>query len=194
MYQVNRYVCADCFADPELIDFVRANAVENACSFCGNDGDAAVAARVEDVSEYFLRCISREYDLAVNQLGRVGAEGGFMGPHWDAFELATDVLEMEFPQGNEWELIRALFGDDFDQYWCPENAYGWDDLDRPKYSWEYFKKVVKHEKRFFFMDDEGDPNDMDVMTPAEILQRIFEYARQMGLFRELPAESRLNPG
>lgn len=191
MNSTAEYVCARCFTDRGLVEFVEQNAVSLSCSFCESVGETAIAAPIEDVSEHFLECVFREYDLAVNQLGWVGSEGGYMGPHWDGFDLATEVLELDFPQNNEWTLLEALFGEYFDQDWCPENAYGLDDLERPRYSWEYFRKVVMHERRYFFMDDQGDPDDAEVFSPAEILQTVFEYARDMGLFREFPAGSRI---
>ena len=43
----------------------------------------------------------------------------------------------------------------------------------------------------FFLDDEGDPNDFEVLSPAEILQTIFEYAQEMGLFKAFPEGSRI---
>ena len=191
MYRENEYVCSNCFTDPALIQFVEENAVGHDCSFCDAAGPEVTAAPIEDVSEHFLNCIGREYDLAVNQLGWDGAEGGYLGLHWDGFDLATEVIGLEFPQDNEWDLLPALFGELFDQDWCTENAYGLDDLERPQYSWEYFRRVVTYERRFFFMEDEGDPDDHEVLTPAGILETIFDYAQQMGLFRELQAGSRL---
>lgn len=185
------YVCIGCFAERGLVEFVARNAVSLSCSFCDSVGETPIAAPIAGVSEHFLQSLFREYDLAVNQLGWVGSEGGYMGPHWDGFDLATEVLELEFPQANEWALLEALFGEYFDQDWCSENAYGLDDLERPRYSWEYFRKVVMHERRYFFMDNQGDPDDAEVFSPAEILQTIFEYARNMGLFHEFPVGSRL---
>ena len=182
-------MCVNCFTDRGLIGFVEQNAVALSCSFCESVGKTAIAAPIEDVSEHFLKCLFREYDLAVNQLAY--DDGRYWGPHWDGFDLATEVLELEFPQANEWTLLRALFGELFDQDWCPENAYGLDDLERPRYSWEFFRKVVMHERRYFFMDNQGDPDDADVFSPAEVLQTTFEYALEMGLFHEFPVGSRL---
>ena len=191
MNGTDEYVCVNCFTDEGLIRFVEENAVANECSFCVSADDEAIAAPIEDVSQHFLECISREYDLAVNQLGWAGSEGGYVGLHWDGFDLATDELALEFPQANEWPLLQALFGELFDQDWCRENAYGLDDLERPGYSWECFRKVVMHQRRYFFLDDEGDPNDFEVLSPAEILQTIFEYAQEMGLFKVFPEGSRI---
>ena len=191
MREATRYVCVNCFTDPGLIRFVEENAVAQHCSFCPTTGDGIIAAPIEDVSEHFLECLQREYDLAVNQLGWVGAEGGYIGLHWDGYDLATDELQLEFPQGNDWDLLSALFGELFDQDWCQENAYGLDDSERPRYSWDHFRKVVMYERRYFFMDDAGDPDDFDVLNPSEILQMIFEYAEEMSLFRDWPAGSRV---
>ena len=191
MRATTRHVCVNCFTDPGLLRFVGENAAAHQCSFCSTTSDEPIAAPLEDVSEHFLECLQQEFDLAVNQLGWVGAEGGYIGPHWDGYELATDVLHLELPQGNDWELLSALFGEWFDQDWCQENAYGLDDSERPRYSWDHFRKVVMHERRYFFLDDAGDPDDFDVFSPSEVLQMIFEYAEEMGLFREWPAGSRV---
>ena len=166
------YVCVNCFEDLDLIRFVEQNAMALSCSFCTSVGETAIAAPIEDVSQHFLESLFREYGLAVNELGWAGSEGGYVGSHWDGFDLATEVLELEFPQGNEWALLEALSGEYFDQDWCVENPYGLDDMERLRYSWEHFRKVVMHERRFFFMDDDGDPDDLDVLSPAEILQTI----------------------
>ena len=125
MQRQNRYVCSDCFTDPGLMRFVEENAVAGECSFCGAGGTEVVAARIEDVAEHFQESLKREYDLAVNQLGWDGAEGGYLGEHWDGFDLVTEVIELEFPHGNEWDLLPALFGELFDQDWCPETPTVW---------------------------------------------------------------------
>ena len=179
------------FEDAGLKRFVDQNAVARQCSFCPTVGDNPIAAPVEDVSEHFLTCLQQEYDLAVNQLGWVGSEGGYIGLHWDGFDLATDELELEFPQDNAWELLSALFGELFDHDWCQENAYGLNDLERPQYSWDYFRKVVMYKRRYFFLDDAGEENDFSLLSPSEVLQTIFEYAEAMGLFRELAVGSRV---
>ena len=75
MNGTDEYVCVNCFTDEGLIRFVEENASAHECSFCDCAGDAGIAAPIEDVSQHFLKSISREYDLAVNQLGWIGSEG-----------------------------------------------------------------------------------------------------------------------
>lgn len=143
------------------------------------------------VSDHFLSCVFQEYDLANEQLGWIGSEVGWIGQHWDYWDLAFEVLELEFPQGNEPRILRALFGEHYEQDWCQARAYGLDDLERPRFSWEHFCKVVMHERRHFFLADEGDPLESDTLSPSEVLNTIVEYAERMDLFASLPAGTQL---
>lgn len=191
MHATDGFVCANCFGDPGLVRFVQKNAVSNGCSFCQTMGPEPIAADINLVSGHFLARVFEEYDLAVEQLGWIGSEGGWIGPHWDAWELALEELGLEFPNRNEGKLLPLLFGEHYEQDWCEENAYGLDARNRARYSWNHFCKVVMHQRRYFFLDDRGDPHEPDVYSPAEVLQTIFDYAHQLGLFRQLPCGSRL---
>ena len=86
---------------PDLVEFIAKNAVAHECSFCAATSDVPMAADMDDVSEHFLSCLFQEYDLAGNQLGWDGSEGGRIGRYWNHWDLALEVLELEFPQGNE---------------------------------------------------------------------------------------------
>ena len=80
----------------------------------------------------------------------------------------------------------SLFGEQFEQDWCTANAYGLDDSEQPRFSWDHFCNVVKHQRRHFFMEDKGDPHEPDVLSPAEILETILSYAEHMNLCESLP--------
>ena len=76
------FVCGDCFEDPGLVEFIGDNASAEECSFCATRGEEPIAAPMHEVSEHFIECLLREYDLAVNALGWTGSEGGYFGMHW----------------------------------------------------------------------------------------------------------------
>ena len=185
------FVCGDCFEDPGLVEFIGDNASAEECSFCATRGEEPIAAPMHEVSEHFIECLLREYDLAVNALGWIGSEGGYFGMHWDAEELVFDVLEMEFPKENHEQLVPQLFGAYNEEDWCERDPYGLNDQERTRYSWDRFCQVVMHERRYFFLGEDRDEDDSDVYSPGEVLGAIFEYAQQMGMLRDLPAGTNL---
>ena len=191
MHQGEKFVCVYCFEEPALVRFVREKAVSNDCSFCPARDSVPIATSMDMVAEYFIKCLLREYDFSVNQIGWDGSEGGWTYISWDAYELALDELELEFPQENERELLPYLFGDYFDLDWCEANGYGLNDLEWARYSWDHFCKVVMQERRFFFLSSDRDPDDPEVSTPGEVLRAIFDYAQRMDLFIEIPSGTRL---
>ena len=191
MYAQESFVCDNCFEDSGLVEFVRSNASATECSFCPTKDDVPIAASIDDVSAHFIECLFREYDLAVNELGWIGSEGGYIGRHWYAEELAFDELELEFPQDNLELLLPPLFGEYYDQDWCKRNPYGLDDSEWSRYSWERFCRVVMHERRYFFLGQDRESDDPEVYSPREVLSTIFDYAQEMDLFKELPAGSQL---
>ena len=143
------------------------------------------------VSDHFLSCLLQEYDLAGNQLGWDSEEGEWIGKHWDYLELGLYGLGLDFPRGNESKILQSFFGTHYDQEWCEASAYGLDDLERPRFSWDHFCNVVMHERRHFFMEDKGNPYELDSLNPAEVLNAIVDYAEHMGLFTSLPAGTQL---
>ena len=186
------FVCVNCFGDPGLVEFIREHAIAEECSFCLHKDDVPIAAAIDTVADYFMECVFQEYDLAANQLGWESAEGGWVGEDsCDAEELALHVIGLEFPQDNQDDLLPHLFGDHFDDDWCPRNAYGLNDQQRVQFSWEHFCEVVMHQRRYFFLDDEGKPYDREVYSPGEVLRTIFDYAQRVNLFRELPTGTAL---
>ena len=188
MYARELLVCDNCFKDPGLVEFIRSNASAIECSFCPTKDDVPIAASIDDVSEYFIKCLIREYDLAVNALGW---EGGYIGIHWNAGDLAADELELEFPQDNLESLLPLLFGEYFEEDWCERDPYGLSDSEWSKYSWDRFCRVVMHERRYFFVSQPRESDDPQVYSPKEVLSTIFDYAQEMNLFKELPAGSQL---
>ena len=188
MTNEKQFVCIKCFEDPGIVQFIQENAVARRCSFCSSCCESPFAAPINEVSEHFIECLFEEYDLALNQLGWVSSEGGWIGKYWDSFDLAFEEMELEFPQRNGKEILSYLFGDYYiDQDWCERNAYGLNDREKARYNWEHFCQVVMHKRRYFFQDDSGGDDDPDIDSPTETLSTIFEYAQQMGLFEVMPS-------
>ncbi len=191
MWREEQFVCVNCFDDLGLVKFIQANAGSDECSFCGSVDNAPIAAPIDEVSGHFQECLFTEYDLAGNELGWDGSEGGWIGTYWDADDLVNYVLELEFPRDNRELLLPHLFGEHREQDWCEANAYGLNDDEVASFSWSRFRRVTMHQRRFFFQDYGSDAYEHDLYSPKEVLRTIFEYAERMDLFRPLPQGARL---
>jgi hypothetical protein len=181
-------VCAKCFADQGLKDFVAAHANATKCSFCGAKGKVDIAAPLDRVVEHMLSCLSRDYDDPDNA-GMVyeSAEGGYLGKVWDSYDFLMYELALELPRDDDNALFNAIRDGFGSQLWCTRYLYSLGPDAALAYSWEKFCSLVKHERRFFFTESPSDPDDREILPPRDLLRLIAHYAVSAGLVRTLPA-------
>ena len=188
-YQVD-YVCACCFGDSALKNFVEANAVRKVCTFCDAQGDDLIAAPFLDVIEHISECLARECDTAENCLTYESAEGGYQGTVWTTYELLIDQLEIELPNDHAGRLLDAISGALGDRAWCDAQPFSLADSDRLRMSWESFCEVIKHRRRFFFMDDRRDLYD-ELLAPGAIIEAIDRWCQRLVLVADLPSGTKV---
>ena len=75
----DKYVCAECFSDYAIKEFIEQNAVDEKCSYCSNQSDKPIAAPLEELIEFIREGIETEWDDPVNCVWYESAEGGWMG-------------------------------------------------------------------------------------------------------------------
>src|SRR5258708_6286875 len=91
-------VCGDCFGEDELKAFIDSHAESQICDFCERKSRSRpIAAPLDEVVEFIIVAINREYERAVEALGWESAEGGYQGSHWDSQELLTEVIGISLP-------------------------------------------------------------------------------------------------
>ena len=180
------YVCAGCLEDEGLSAFIECNAESTRCSFCGAKNEQPLAASIDIVGEHVRICVENEYENAADHLNFESAEGGYQGLHWDSYDLIQDELEVGLPNDDSGALIGRLVDSLDGIVWCESNPYSLSPADLAKFSWDEFCRVVKHKRRFFFLD--YDDPEAELLTPSMVLDRIVNYAKFQGLFRELNPE------
>ena len=184
-------VCPKCFGDPALSRFVAGHAEYGKCGFCGRRRKSAFAARLDLVVEHINECIGRHYDDPVNGLAYESAEGGYQGDTFTSSELLEDEVGIDLPN-DDGRLLEAIADGLENEVWCGGYFYGASPEDLLRFGWEGFSETVKHELRYFFRDLDGNlGHDDDVPSPGDILDKLFEYAKDAGLFTTLPAGTRL---
>jgi hypothetical protein len=83
------------------------------------------------------------------------------------------------------------------ELWCETDPYGMSHAQQLQFSWEKFCRIIKHEKRYFFLQKEERrrrPYDDELLAPADVLETIFAFAETEGAFVTLPAGSRFYRG
>jgi hypothetical protein len=195
----DNFVCGACFGNQGLRDFCsqRAEHYEQLeCDFCGATANEPIAIPVDEVIEHINSCVHRYFDDPGNAgLPYVSAEGGWQGPTYETYEVFQELGGPDLPRDSDGRLFDAIVcGLDTD-LWCEVEPYRLSPDEALRFSWEQFCQVIKHERRYFFLQtEEGNSRpeeDTDLYSPAETLRALFAFAEQAGAFSVLAVGARL---
>jgi hypothetical protein len=188
------FVCGACFGDQGLKDFCSNHAESTECDFCGATDSEPIAARLDEVVEHIDSCIHRHFDDPANAgLPYETAEGGWQGATYDTWEV-FEQLGLDFPNDSDGRLHDAISEGLDNDLWSEADPYGLSPDQQLSFSWERFCRVIKHQRRFFFLhEDEGKRRygDDELFSPAETLQTIFSFAEEANAFTTMPADTKL---
>lgn len=179
-------VCSACFSNQDLRAWIREQDGRRGCSFCGKFDSSTV--EFHKVVNRIEQCMRRYYGRAVDQLGYCSAEGGYLGEHWDSWDM-LDRIGLALPRDHTGNLYSAIAGAMTDEPWCDFDVGALDPDHALWSSWKFFCETVKHKRRFFFHTSGRD--DQDSFTPASLLSSIARASEALGLVVELPSGLRL---
>ena len=182
------HVCYHCFDDCALSEFVENSATESHCDFCDENSDEPIAVEVSEVAREIEQALYKEYDDPANWLGYVSADGGYQGPTYGI----RDLLETEgltLPRDDDSQLIETIVSHIQNDLWCQRNPFSGTEDEVLTWSWERFCEVVKHQRRYFFLDETKD-SWSDELGTRQILAKIGESCDKHELVTELDADNR----
>jgi len=181
-------VCAECFGDEGLKNYVNARANSRKCSFCGAKSKRDIAAPLDKLVDHMQSCLAQDYSNP-NDAGMVyeSAEGGYQGEVSDTYDFVRWELELDLPNDEDDKLFDAICSGLGDQLWCSAHLYSLGPHKALAYSWRTFCSLVKHERRYFFTRNTRDSDDRELLSPSELLRTIVQFARDSGLVRTLPS-------
>ncbi|WP_353558222.1 HEPN-associated N-terminal domain-containing protein [Paraburkholderia terrae] len=180
-------VCSSCFDDADLRAWIRDVGGPRGCDAC--EKFDSPTCKIADLCRHIESCLKKYWGFAVDQLPYESAEGGYLAPTWDTYDLLTDEVGLTLPRDYKGTLFHALIREITDEVWC---EYNWLTLDHDvalRTSWERFCETVKYKRRFFFHNDGTD--DRDSYTAASLLDAIARISQSLGLVRELTPGIRL---
>jgi hypothetical protein len=172
----DKYVCADCFEDYAIREFIKENAVEKECSYCRRKSKAPIAAKLEIVVDFICQGINTEWEDPVESMAWEGAEGGYQGARViDSDELIRYEIEELF-NTHEAVLDDIVLSLIYNHDWCQKDPYGLRREEALSLSWEDFAKQVKYYTRYVFLElDNGEDDfhrDLDMIPVSKMLSRL----------------------
>jgi hypothetical protein len=170
-----KYVCWKCFGDYAIREFIKNEAKDLRCDYCGrNSSEQPIAAHINDVIGFILDGIESEWDDPANS---VGWEGGWMDIN--IYDILRDI-----DLGIDKE---ELFDDIAHSIMQKEWYAGLSSQDEWYYDWEEFSNQVKHQIRYVFFNvpREKAAGLRIERQPHEILERIGVLVNDLGLTRIL---------
>jgi len=194
----DKRVCAACFDDLHIAEFIRNHAIGHACDYCAKHGEEVAAAPLPEVLDFMLTQIELEYTSADQSLPRDPETKDRMFPEneFPTRDMLESYVGLELPNDHRGTLMDAIEGALPEQDWCLINPLGARDNEAISNSWDAFKTVVKHRRRFFFLQHKDRDLERNLMwgeaayDVPELLQRIMAFTQDHGLLVRLPAGSR----
>jgi hypothetical protein len=193
-----KHVCRRCLGDDGLRAFARANAESPTCSYCGRTSKKAIAAPIGALVRFMDSCLASEFDVPENWLFYDDeAESGWAGEVCDTADLVDHELDLRFEGESGLQLRDDIIGGLGDRQWCAADPHGPRPQDGIRASWSLFRRVLMHERRFFFLQYRSASLARRMRSSdatydlSEWLAEFAAYCGRAGLFKVLPKKTLL---
>jgi hypothetical protein len=178
----DKTVCDRHVEDDALERLIAERAEETTCSYCERTDAEPFAAPLDVLIERIGTSLPHEWRNADDE--GVPWEGGYVGATYDSYDLLTDALG-DIPLNHD-ELVSDVVGSLPEHAWAQRDYLRLRPADRLSSAWEDFGTIVKHHRRYFFADfRHEDDDDLDYLTPGELLDAIGRAVREAELVVEL---------
>lgn len=184
-----KFVCANCFEDYAIKNFIELNAKTTECDYCGgvSDSDEPIAADLADVTELIASGVESAYEDPANSAGWCSAEGGWLVTTYDSYELIEELVEVSSDADG---LLDDIAGSIEGREWCEIDPYGDPVSDSLYFDWKRFTQQIKHHARYVFYklpkEKKGIQSYRRPDNPYDILDCIGKYANVLDLITMLP--------
>jgi HEPN superfamily RES-like protein/RES domain-containing protein len=166
--------------------FVRTNASEETCTYCGRKSKKPIAMPMNDVLQFIGEGISYRYEDPANQ--NPWDEGEYVFPTMDSRELLDNWGPIANNDDVYEEIVEAFGG----SVWNEKNLFGLSEDDVLRSGWRGFVDVVKYRQRYVFLrvTKKKRENDRDTVTRDQMLDRLAAVILQAGLVKLMKAGTR----
>lgn len=176
----DKYVCAECFDDYAIKNFINKNIVENKCSYCDNKSRKKISAKLENVMDFICQGINTEWHEPTSYTDNGIIEDAYI-KIVNSEELIREEIE-ELQNANE-EVLDDIVSSMIDRTWCNREPYALKKEEALSDSWDVFSDQVKHHTRYIFLRLHENPPlfamDLDMIPVSKILDRLTNEISEM---------------
>ncbi len=178
-------VCAACFDDPAIVQFITDADGEAGCTYCEHFDAPTIP--LDELGTFMRERLLEFYSLSIEHLMYVSAEGGYQGNTWSTWELLEEHVALSFPRAEDTQLVQALAeAIEPDEPWCEYDPAVLDPDESMLMDWGRFCDLVKYRRRFFF-HNVGPKHDFDdAMSPSALFDEISKCISELGLITTSP--------
>lgn len=180
----NLAVCAKCFEDDGIKDFIRDRAGKKKCSYCGRRSKKPIAAPMNDVLALIGESLHHEYADPIEENAR--EDGEWVIEPRDTSDVFAGLDPITENMDVFDEIVSAFGG----SAWVDKPLWGLSDDDALRYGWKDFAKVVKYHRRYVFLRQKKKASLSETVTPDKMLDRIGEIIKEVELVRMMDAGTR----
>ena len=193
--RTDKAICASCFDDYAIRDFIAKNATGPVCSFCGQrDIRENIAADGNAVLAFVLRGLWSEYsDVDTEGVPYDSEDDEYIIPVYSNYDLfheeLADITDDE--DVRDW-LINTIHN----HQWCEKDPGVLSPAQGLVAGWRDFCDAVRYKTRFLFFDSRpkrgpDEPTDIGeepfYVYPAELLEELADAVKQLSLTTPLAA-------
>jgi len=165
---MGEYCCKNCFSDYAIKDFIESNDNVGTCDYCGSENIHICS--VTEVGEFIMEGIDRYYEDAANSVSYESAEGGYLLPTKDIYEILNYEEEIFGDALDDpTSLLHDLVSSDGTPY-VKKDPYGPLPGDPEEIGyWDDFCETVKRKDRFTTFLKPGRSSQRDPSKPSTFL-------------------------
>lgn len=181
--EVGTIVCTDCITDEALIQAIRAQNNQSACSYCGNiPRSPGASAPLEVVLKLIVDGLLYEYEAPIEHMGW---DGEWQGTVHDLSDLLWDFHTTEHT-----DVHKALNDAILHDQWCQRDPYAESPTQALTWGWEGLRQFVRNNHRLPNVEDgKADALGAGAIPKHAMPTALVQSVVEAGLVRKLPAST-----
>lgn len=181
-------VCPRCIEEPALAQFIKDNASEHECDYCGRSWKRPRAIPLAELMSLVRERVQQFYEDPAEHVAYESAEGGYQMSLTSSYDVLEDLGLGVSNQALMDDLAAGLPQSE----WVKTNPYSLSEDDAMILSWEEFSRIVKHEVRYLLFPPKAKSLDEhEGVDASEMLDRLGDLFCSVGLFTVLKPGTRL---